>query len=368
MTTVVVVGHDAAPSNCFGRLARVLEERGFKVVSFLGHGKPRTNTNEEVVGAVTGANVVLLGFSSTAELSESAIVAGQAAQAGGIPFGFYGDIPLCWTLGREGKWFNALARHASFYCGVAPSDPAEAQKIFPKARFVDTGNPLRDEEMAFPKFTRGEVRAKLGLAPEEKAILLTTLKSPGCNLAMLGILIEALAGMKNPNLRLLVSPHPGDRTPFAVDPEPKENPKPLGLYEELLSYSPVPGRLIDRTLLTGSELVPGMDLIVEFGSSLGLEAGFHEIPVLTFAPEVVLRRFEKATGTRVTESVTQGLSVPVDRGDPTALAKTIALLLDPKSWEALTLRGHQRELCVKPAERGAALRKIADLVASQIQP
>ncbi len=361
---IVLVGHDAAPSGCFERLASVLEERGFQVVKFLGFGKPRTNTDEGVVETVSQADIVLLGFSSTAELSQSALVAGQAAQANGIPYGFYGDIPFIWTLGRT--WFSELASNAAFYCGIKPNEPAKAQKVFPKARFVNTGNPLR-EEMAFPKYTRAEVRWQLGLEPEEKAILLTTLKSPGCNMAQLGILMEALAGLKHSGHRfqLLVSCHPGDRTPFAVDPGAKDDPKPMGLYEELLSYSPVPSQMVDRAVLTGSELVPGMDLIVQFDSSLAREASFHQIPVITLGLEILLRQFEQETGKRITEAEEQGLSVPVS-GNPLIIANTIHDLLTPEndSLTLQTLRANQRGLCAKPVERGAALRQIADLVES----
>ena len=61
------------------------------------------------------------------------------------------------------------------------------------------------------------------------------------------------------------------------------------------------------------------------------------------------------------EVVEDGLSelVVADAG---ALAETIGRLLTPEGFAPIRVR--QREVCLRPKERGAALRKMADVIES----
>jgi len=362
--TIVLVSHDAAPSGCFARLEPILIARGYEVVKFIDHGKPRQATNDEIATAVRRTDILVLGISSSAELSESAIVAGRVALAARIVFGFYMDVPIGWTLGKPESYFAELASHTDFYCGVEPSEPKAARTIWRKAKFVVTGNPLR-EEMAFPRLSRDEVRGKFGLVPDEKAILFTTVKAPGCTFAQMGVLMEALAELatlSDVKFRLFISPHPGDRTPFAVD---SGTMKPMRIYEEICALSPVSTCVVSAEIFAGSDLVPGMDLIVEFGSSLALQAGFSRVPVLTLGPEMLYRCLENVTGSRFLEAVYNGLSVSVN-GNSMTVVNTIKELLAPGEDSSLLdkMIAHQQKFCRIPSERGQALRLIADLVDS----
>jgi len=151
--TVVFVARDAAPSGCFKLLEPVLKDCGFGVTLFTGGGRPLAEQPHEITSAIRGAGVVVLGMSSSAELAQPEIAAGQVAREAEVPFGFYGDVSGCWVRAKNPAWFWGLAVDAAFYCGVTQQDADAAKQVFPNAKLIGTGNPLR-EEMAFPNFTR----------------------------------------------------------------------------------------------------------------------------------------------------------------------------------------------------------------------
>lgn len=352
----VLVGRDAAPSGCFKRLEPILKERGFDVSLIVGEGKPLTKTTEEIALTASHASVLLLGMSSSFELAQPEIVAGNAARNAGVPYGFYGDVPRCWARARKGAWFEELASDAVFYCGVTQADADAAREVFPKAQLIGTGNPLR-EEMAFPRFIREEVRAQLNVAPEEKLVLAPGGKFAAGNMASWVVVMDALSLLAGDGKRfqLVLTTHPGDRIPHAIDAATQ---KEMKLYEELVSFSPVPARIVGDVLTT-SDMVPGADIIVEFGSSIGIEGAYQNVPVVSLGFEILFRRLEQVSGTRTLEAVGDEISELVV-ADISKLAETIRGLLTEEGFARM--RARQQELCPKPTERGAALRKIADAI------
>ena len=378
---VVLVARDAAPSRAFVKLVPVLRADGFNVDLLVGDGKPLAKTNKEIAIAVTAANAVILGMSSSAELALPEIFAGETAMDSGIPYGFYGDVRRCWARARAGAWFEKLAPSADFYFGITQGDADAAREVFPIAKLFGTGNPLR-EEMAFARFTRKEVRGALGISPEEKLILAPGGKFAAGNMAMWAILMEALAilGSDEYDFRLILSTHPGDVTPGAIDAGslktlkienvdafPLHVPyidnsglKRLNLYEELISFSPVPTTIVGKDMLTTSDIVPGADVIVEFGSSIGIEGAYQNVPVISLGLEVLFRRQEKISSSRVLEAVEDGLSRLVGDADAEELAYQISKLLTADGFALMSAR--QKELCPKPSERGAALRNMVEAV------
>jgi len=393
MKNVVLVARDVAPSLCFERLVPVLQECGFKTELIIGKGKPLppTITDHKIVLAASQANLVLLGMSSSLELAGPEIAAGMAAQAAGVPYGFYGDVRRCWARARPGAWFDGLAENAAFYFGVTEEDADATRDIFPKARLVGTGNPLR-EEMAFPRFTREEVRSKLGITPEEKLVLAPGGKFAAEQMASWVVLIEALVRLtaEGQRFQLVLTTHPGDRVPYAVDAATQ---KDMRLYEELVSSSPVstvlfsgrkegdediqyifssnpapgnsnPIRVVGKDVLKSSDLVPGADIIVEFSSSLGIEGAFQTVPVISLGFETLFRKIEQTSGTRSLEAVEDGLSELVV-ADVVKLADTIKRLLTPEGFAPMKTR--QQEICPKPTEHGAALRKMADTIERMLE-
>ncbi len=357
---VVLVARDAAPSGCFKLLEPVLKERGFEVDLFIGEGKPLVRTPGDIELAVRYTDIVVLGMSSSLEPAEPEIVAGRAAGISGVPYGLYGDVLRCWARARAGAWFEGLAPGAAFYFGVTQTDADAAGEVFPNAKLIGTGNPLR-EEMAFPRFTREEVRAKLNIAPEEKLVLAPGGKFAAGNMASWTMVIDALSLLTKDGQRfqLVLATHPGDRTPYAVDAATK---KEMKLYDELVSFSPVPARIVSKDVFRTYEMVPGVDIIVEFGSSIGIGGAYQNVPVVTLGFEVLFREIERESGSRTLEAVSNGVSELV-AADASKLAEAIKCLLTNSGFASMRIR--QQELYQKPTEteRGAALRKIADAIA-----
>ncbi|OGY65335.1 MAG: hypothetical protein A3A16_02715 [Candidatus Harrisonbacteria bacterium RIFCSPLOWO2_01_FULL_44_18] len=355
----VLIARDFAPSGCFKRLEPILKERGFDVDLFIGEGKPLIKTAEEIALAASHASVVILGMSSSLELAQPEIAAGEATRTAGVPYGFYGDVPRCWARARNGAWFEKLAPATAFYFGVTQADADVAHEVFPNARLVGTGNPLR-EEMAFPRFTRDEVRSKLGVAIDEKIVLAAGGGGQfGVgNMASWTIVMEALSLLraKGQRFQLILATHPGDRTPYAIDAATQ---KEMKLYDKLIFFSPVPARIVGREVLTTSDMVPGADIIVEFGGSIGIEGAYQNVPVVSLGFEVLFRILERISGNRVLEAVGSGLSELVV-ADASKLADKIRILLTADGF--VQMRARQQELCPRPTERGAALRKMADVI------
>lgn len=353
----VLVARDAAPSGCFKHLESVLKERGFSVDLIIGEGKPIVKTAEEIMLATSHANIVILGMSSSLELAQPELVAGKTANNSGIPYGFYGDVRRCWARARTGAWFESLASNTAFYFGVSQEDANAAHEVFPNAKLIGTGNPLR-EEMAFPRFTREEIRSKLNILPKEKFVLAPGNKFAGGNMASWTILMEALSLLTtdNQSFQLILATHPGDRTPYSIDTATQ---KEMRLYDELVSLSPVPARIVGKDILTTSDMVPGADIIVEFGSSIGIEGAYQSVPVISLGFETLFGRLKQASGTRMLEAVEDGVSKLVV-ADASKLANEIRILLTPDGFASMQER--QKTIYPKPAERGVALRKIAEAI------
>jgi hypothetical protein len=353
---IVLVARDAAPSGCFNRLKPVLEAQGFEVVVFAGEGKPLTATEDEIINTVSSANLVILGMSAK-DFAEPEIVAGEVARKAGVPYGFYGDVPKCFARARPGAWFESLASDAGFYFGIDDEDAQGARRVFPKAKLFATGNPLR-EEMAFPRLTREKVREKLGILPGEKLVLVPGLKLISENMATLVTVSEALSVLtvEGHQFRLVFATHPGDRNPYAID---SVTQKELKLYEGFFSYSPINSSMVAKDFLSTSDMVPGADIIIEFGSSIGIEGAYQNIPVITLAFGIMFKRYEETAGTTELESVSRGLSELVV-AETNLLAGMIERLLTPRGFKKM--RARQQELYPKPEERGVALKKMAAAV------
>jgi len=354
---VVLVGRDAAPSGCFKQLEPILKERGFEVNLIVGEGKPLTKSIEEIASTVSGANVVVLGMSSSLELAQPEIFAGSVAKNAKVPYGFYGDVPRCWARAQKGSWFEELAPDAAFYFGVTQSDADMAHEVFSNAQLIGTGNPLR-EEMAFPHFTREEVRAKLNILPEEKMILSPGNKFAAGNMILWAVIMDALKFLEEENqcFQLILAIHPGDRTPYAIDATTQ---KEMNLYEELISFSPVPARIVNKDVFTTSDMVSGADIIVEFGSSIGIEGAYQNIPVVNLGFEILFRQWEQVLDTRMLETASDGSSEIVV-ADASKLAETIQRLLTVDGFARML--EHQQEQYPKTKKRGTSLRNLADTI------
>lgn len=289
------MGADLAPTNCFKAIGPKLEAKGVETVSVLGAGKPFEGSTGTVKGAVRDADLVVLGLSSSPERAKLEMVVAEFAREAGIPYGFYSDMALC----PFRTWLCDLARNTSFIVGLLPTSE-ELAEMYPQARVYPSGNPLRGT-MAFPELSRDVVREKLGVKPHEKLIVAPGGKFPAGNFQLWGLLIETLEVLKRKeDIVLLLAPHPGDAGARAID---KESGVPLNIYKEMTGETSV------RTLynmMPTPVATAGADLVVDFTGDTSVRAAMLRIPLLNVTTEILLRRFERETGSRQLETIENG--------------------------------------------------------------
>lgn len=342
---VLMVAQDIAPSKAFGSLEEELKARGFETESILGHGRTVTISAGHIKAAVRRAIVVVLGVSNPKSpyipLPELQVVA--AAQDYGIPYVFCADVPGAY----QREWLSSALGRANLYCSVTEADAAAAAVAFPAVRCVGTGNPDH-EEMAYPRYTRSEARRLLGI-PEDAVVVL----SPGGKEAVLngilwGNLAQALRGVSR--ARLLLAPHPGDRSVRA-----KEGGAPLDPYQCLESHACVPTSVIRDPEIKNPDVVIAADIIVEHGSTIAIVGAFQRIPVVTYTTGALESRIAYMTGDTTTPAVKKGISVPAGP-DVSDLAQKIESLLLTNA-----LRMAQERACPLP-QKGTACKNIADAI------
>lgn len=356
---VLLVAHDAAPSRCFQKLKQLLEQHEYDVDAFLADGRLLNELiARQMYDDVRSAEfaIAVLGMSSSEKLSADEIRAGEVAKQHGIPFGFYGDVERCWGRARKGAWFESLAEQAAFYFGVNEKDADAAHEVFPNAVCIGTGNPLR-EDMAFPTHTKEEIRNYYKVLPQEKLILVPGNKFTAGNIVQLSVIIQALERLAEISplcFHLIFALHPGDETPHE-------------LYDQVLELSSLPTEITFPTAMKTSHIVPGADLIIEFGSSIGFEGSYQRIPVLTLGTEINYRHLEKVQGSRLLETVNLGITEMFYGHDPISLADTIRNLLDQESETAKRLLRNQEMHCPIPKQRGEAVQKMCDMITTLLE-
>jgi hypothetical protein len=346
---ILLVARDAAPSGAFNLLIPALRKKGYYVTLILGEGKEIPDSLHEITQLVTNADIVILGMSSSRELANKEIFAASIAQKAKIPFGFYGDVPDCYQRAREGAWFEPFANDAAFYFGINEADAEAAKQIFANAKVFGTGNPLR-EQAAFPKFSRGELRAKLQIPEDTIVVLAPGGKFAAANATTWTLVMDAIVFLKSEmekDFQLLITMHPGDPVLGSL----KTNGEPLGLYEELISYSPVPVRMVTKAEFSTTELVPTADLVVEFGSAIGIDAAYQQIPVVSLGFSIWENYFEKFSGKKTIEAVEAGISI---LANPDSLKEIMHKLLIGFGSEEL--KQQQQKMYPKPAEKHMAVK------------
>ena len=164
---ILYVGEDLLES-------QILRELAVKVVGhlpgasqkmILGEGVAAPpSANEEVIAAVAGADLIIVTISNYT--MREALAASEAARTS-KPLILVALGPRTWAKPE----FTSLGKHVRAVF-VADNDQARAAKIhFPHSSVTVTGIPIY-ETFAFPNFSRQEVRTKLGIAEDEKLVLL----------------------------------------------------------------------------------------------------------------------------------------------------------------------------------------------------
>src|SRR3989338_254440 len=203
---VVLVGGMAAPSKAFGMVKLRLEAEGWQVDAFLGGGKPIPATLDEMLAAVERASVILVGMSVPAEQAKEELAVGQRAVELGKPLGLYAD-----TFGAcKRAHFSPLRDKANLVFVLNEEEKVAAKDLYSKALVVVSGN-HEWEDASSPKFSREEMRSKLGISDDEKLLLLPGHKSVPITAFLLMSVVHAanLPLIKGrAKMKIILAPHP----------------------------------------------------------------------------------------------------------------------------------------------------------------
>lgn len=379
MSNVVLVARDIAPSLAFEQLALALKDSlkdsGIEVKAFLGKGKPLTTTVEEIRDAVRDAKFVLSGMSSSKDLAEPEIAACRGAITMGVPFGFYGDTYHCHERAADGAWFAPFREQANVFFAIDETEAENAKRVFTAANCIATGNPTW-EDFAFPKYTREQARAMLGAEDNDLVVLSPGGKSPMINAQVWGAIKDGLASFGMPtNFLIILAPHPGDRTLSAVDPAvvlklvKEQNMSAqdalthasarLNIYNDLINFSSVRVKMLPEGMKT-SDAIPGADLVVEWGSTICIEAAHQRKPIMTITTDMGRERLFSLSRVRETEPTVLGVSYDVDT-DPYSISEDVENLLFSRTGLSPLLDAQMKAYPI-PSARGEAIRKMASAI------
>lgn len=348
----VLVARDVAPSQALRMVADTLtfSNFGFGPIApqmneqhlFLGSGKQLMVSEDEIAGAIRNSDVVLVGMSSSEELSRLEIFACRAAMKAGKPYGLYADTFGC-AVARN--WFEPVRANASFVFVLNEKEAEDARKVFPKAKVVASGNPTWDD-FFYPKLTREESRSKLGIMDNETFVLSPGGKSLAINIQLWGFVLEVLnylggsAHLSKKKWNVVFAMHLGDQNN-------------IGSYDDLVKFSYFRTRTVASNVIPISDMIPGMDLMISCASTSEIEAVCQRKPVISYIPHTARVRMRTTIGD-VWEPVEQEVVYNAFAGDIFGLAREIGAILHKgasRSWR-------QEKFYPKPVEKGLALRAI----------
>lgn len=337
---IVLVAGDYAQSEVLSMFAKMLERAGHDTMSFLGYGKKNQFTADSVKAFVKDASWLVAGMS---ERSDEEVVAVQEAMRRNIPFALYAD-----TFGAHRLPAFTFARDLEFRLFVINDKEAgDASNLFPRADVYVTGNP-RWEEFAFPRLSRGEARSVLGIEDNRRVILCPGDKSLAQNMIQFGATIDAVHKLKwARKTDIVIGLHPGD----------PNDPK---LYDELVERAGCVVRIIGRHVgISTSDILVGCDLVVEFTSTIGIQAACLRIPVIDFCSTIAMGGKSPVEGEDPWRLVKGGASMPIYFGSSEALAVTMSRLdhLGETSLLRTLLNNQEHMFPVPPKNaRGQAIR------------
>lgn len=345
---IALVGQMVATSRAFERLAPKLQEEGCDVSFFLAHGGNLLRERwEEMQKAVESAEALVVGVGDKEENAREEVAACDIAVAQNIPFGFFADTYD--VIARP--WLRKFVKEECFIFVINSSEKEKAQKLFPNAKVVVSGNPTW-EDFFFPKLTREEVRNKLGVKPEEKMLLIPMGKDAVINSIHINAVIEAVYPLKF--FRIFAALHLGHRK-YDGGVNASEV---YGTFAKLRNVE-----FVTKDIMSTSDMLPGCDLVVEFASTVGIEAACQRIPVIDYFPSIILDWLESVIGKRTWEPCELGIAKAVYVPDDLYIAIHELVFL-PGSKAAVALKQRQEEVYPKPQERGSSVRIMTSIILS----
>ncbi len=269
---VTLCARDVGPCNILKLIAQALVKKGADVVTLFAGEKHNFES-------IYDSGLFIVGMSSSEELAKNELSVSGEACAHGVRAIYVADTFGSWNR----PWFEnriaTMMSRATIFV-LNEEEAALAQEKFPKAKVVVTGNPCWDK-FFFPKNTREMVRLTLGIDSGQKVMLCSWGKNKEVNILHGQKAIE-VASQTGVGL-VIIGTHPGDMTP-------------LEEYYPVANGAPVAVRFITKTEMSGSDLLPGVDLVFESASTIGIEAVCQRIPVVDWFSDIALERLRKATG------------------------------------------------------------------------
>ena len=360
----VLVGGMAAPSKAFSMVKLRLEAEGWQAAAFLGGGKPIPAALDEMLAAVEKASMVLVGMSVPEAQAKEELAVAQKAVELGKPLGLYAD-----TFGAcKREHFSSLRDKANLVFVLNEEEKKTAEGLYPNAKVVVSGN-HEWEDASFPRFSREEMRAKLGVSDDEKLLLLAGHKSVPITAFLLMSVVHAVNYpylKETAKLKVIFAPHPGDGVSPKVYAEPVlYTDVPVIIVTKEKTYvrkEPAgPGREPELEERDGgfpsSDLLPAADILAESASTFCQAAAIQRIPVISVLTEVSKKRNVLVFGQREWEPVLQGVAREVV-GDANELVDLLSDLLNMYSEKSQIMFARQEDLHPGFKEKGEFSKRI----------
>lgn len=282
--TVLLVGHDAAPTRAFSKLGAYLREDNINVKTILlDRGTVPAPDRAAIEHVARQCDVVLIGMSTPKKNAAVECIAADICRELRVPYGFYSDTHGAWTR----KHFERLLDEASFLMVVSEEERARAKQSLTGLRInvSYTGNPLWNEFLR--PADKNRARALVDIRDGEFFILAPGTKSAMHNFASWTALIQATAQQRR-HCRVVLSLHPGD-------------PTPVSAYEQLVEFGAalytdvvITDSRIDEHLKSDA-LLPGADLVVN-GTSARVHAVARRIYAIDYFEPLSMEWHTKDTG------------------------------------------------------------------------
>jgi hypothetical protein len=267
--SVVLVTQDVGNGNAHKRIGEALEKTGHHATLFLGEGKPMPEgTFSKICTALSGADWLIVSYSSARERIEEERYAMIMAYAFGVPIMMMGEN---YGTSFRGSWYGEVCRETALLSVVSEGEVVSAQThVGEGTKVIQVPNPNWCTYFT-ATYTSDEVGQKLGIAEESKMILGIGSKEEDRNLLLYGGIIEACNRMPKMNSEIILTLHPG-----AV--------RGTSIYDDLLKESVHHVRFVGKEAgISSQEMLPRCDLVVvPGGSTVGVMACCQRRPVIDF--------------------------------------------------------------------------------------